>query len=43
MTKNELFQKHLEKCKDCNMKEDCDGIYITINNTTKCENGENIL
>lgn len=42
MTKAELFEKHHEKCKDCELKDTCDGIYITINNTTKCEKGENI-
>lgn len=42
MTILELFEKHRKKCKDCELKDDCDGIHITINNTTKCEKGENI-
>lgn len=39
MTKKELFKRHEIKCKNCTLK-DCDGIHLTINNTTKCEEGE---
>ena len=39
MTRKELFERHEEKCKSCSNKN-CDGIHLTINNTTKCEEGE---
>jgi hypothetical protein len=39
MTQKELYDKHKIKCKNCTLKN-CDGIHLTINNTTKCERGE---
>ena len=39
MTKQELFERHKTMCEYCNIKK-CDGIHITINNTTTCEYGE---
>jgi hypothetical protein len=40
MTQQELFKQHKIKCKNCTLKDKCDGIHLTINNTTKCERGE---
>lgn len=39
MTKKELFERHNTMCKYCD-KADCDGIHLTIKNTTVCEKGE---
>lgn len=40
MTQKELFEKHQQKCKNCTLENECDGIHLTIKNTTKCERGE---
>lgn len=40
MTQKELYERHKTMCENCNMQNYCDGIHITINNTTICEQGE---
>ena len=40
MTQKELFERHKQKCKNCNLKDECDGIHLTIKNTTICEKFE---
>ncbi len=40
MTQKELFERHQKKCKNCTLKNKCEGIHITIKNTTICEAGE---
>lgn len=40
MSIQEKIQEHVkEKCKYC-LKEDCDGIHITITKETKCDKDE---
>jgi len=39
MTRKDLFERHKTMCEHCTNKN-CDGIHLTINNTTVCEQGE---
>lgn len=40
MTVKDIINNHHKKCEDCDLKDNCEGVHVTINGTSKCERGE---